>query len=288
MRFVALDVETANADMASICQIGVAKFVDDQLKDEWVTLVDPEDFFAPMNISIHGITEEDVVGCPTFPEIVGKLDHFINKEVCVTHTHFDRVSIGKVSEKYKLEQFEPVWLDSAMVARRTWEDCAYRGYGLANVSRKIGCELNHHNALEDAKACGYILLAAIEITGLDLDAWLKRVCQPIYSSSSTSSSAVRREENPEGALYGEVIVFTGALEIQRREAANLAASIGCSVAPNVTKKTSLLVVGDQDISRLAGKKKSSKHVKAEKLISRGQKIRVIKESDFMDLVRLSQ
>ena len=31
MEFVALDVETANPDMASICQIGVARFADGML-----------------------------------------------------------------------------------------------------------------------------------------------------------------------------------------------------------------------------------------------------------------
>ena len=55
MRFVAIDVETANADMGSICQIGLARFVDGELAEEWGTLVDPEDSFDAVNVSIHGI-----------------------------------------------------------------------------------------------------------------------------------------------------------------------------------------------------------------------------------------
>ena len=35
MEFVALDVETANADMASICQIGIAQFRDGSLVEDW-------------------------------------------------------------------------------------------------------------------------------------------------------------------------------------------------------------------------------------------------------------
>jgi len=42
MEFVAIDVETANADMASICQIGIATFENAVLKNEWKTYVDPE------------------------------------------------------------------------------------------------------------------------------------------------------------------------------------------------------------------------------------------------------
>jgi DNA polymerase-3 subunit epsilon len=57
MDFVAIDVETANADMASICQIGIASYSNGSLVDEWSALVEPEDFFDPINISIHGIYE---------------------------------------------------------------------------------------------------------------------------------------------------------------------------------------------------------------------------------------
>ena len=288
MDFVAIDVETANADMASICQIGVAKYSDNQLTNEWETLVNPEDYFDYINIDIHGISENNVKGAPTFPEIFNKLKNHINNTVCVSHTHFDRVSISRAIEKYGLNAIDTMWLDSARVARRTWEDFAWSGYGLANVCERIGYEFKHHDALEDAKASGQVILSAMEATGLDLESWLTRVKQPIDPSKSSSRSAIKREGSREGELYGEVIVFTGALEIVRSEAADLAASIGCSVASGVTKKTSLLVVGDQDISRLAGKEKSSKHLKAEKLISKGQKIRIIKESDFKELVRHAQ
>jgi len=281
---VAIDIETANADMASICQIGLAKFVDGKLIEEWSSLVDPEDYFDFVNINIHGITEEDVVGSPTFPELVSVLGDFINNTICVSHTHFDRVSIGRALEKYSLKPIDTTWLDSARVARRTWEECSWNGYGLSNVCKIIGYEFKHHDALEDAKASGQVILAAIEKTGLDIDAWLNRVRQPIDPSNSSSGAAINRDGNPEGELYGEVLVFTGALEIPRHEAADLAAIIGCTVAQGVTKKTTLLVVGDQDITKLAGKDKSSKHQKAEQLIAKGQQIRIIKESDFKELV----
>ena len=284
MEFVAIDVETANADMASICQIGLARFKDGRLVEEWSSLVDPEDYFDFINIDIHGITEEDVVGAPTFSEVVFNLSSFLSSSVCVSHTHFDRVSVGRALQKYSLNPIETTWLDSARVARRTWEECAWRGYGLSNVCKVIGYKFKHHDALEDAKASGQVLIAAIEKTGLDVGAWLKRVQQPIDPSSSSSGSTINRDGNPEGELYGEVLVFTGALEIPRREAADLAASIGCTVASGVTKKTSLLVVGDQDVIKLAGKDRSSKHLKAEQLIAKGQQIRIIKESDFKELV----
>ena len=59
------------------------------------------------------------------------------------------------------------------------------------------------------------------------------------------------------------------------------------MASGVTIKTTLLVVGDQDISRLAGHKKSSAHRKVEDLIKKGVPIRILKESDFKEMVQLS-
>jgi len=59
------------------------------------------------------------------------------------------------------------------------------------------------------------------------------------------------------------------------------------VASGVTKKTTLLVVGDQDIKKLAGYEKSSKHRKAEELIQSGIPLRILKESDFKEFAKLS-
>ena len=44
----------------------------------------------------------------------------------------------------------------------------------------------------------------------------------------------------------------------------------------------------QDVTKLACKAKSSKHLKAEQLIAKGLKIRIIKESDFKELVNQAQ
>jgi len=284
MEFIAIDVETANADMASICQIGIARFSEGFLVDEWSSLIDPEDDFDLINIDIHGITEKDVAGSPTIPQAYGVLNRLMSNVVCVSHTHFDRVSIGRALEKYSLKMIEAKWLDSAKVVRRTWADCAHRGYGLANVCEKIGYEFKHHDALEDAKAAGHVLLEAARVSGISVTDWLERAGRPITVTKTSNTPGITMDANPNGGLYGEVIAFTGSLNISRKEAAVIASNMGCVVASGVTKKTTLLVVGDQDITKLAGKEKSSKHIKAEKLISKGSQIRIIRESDFKKLV----
>ena len=283
MDFIALDVETANPDMASICQIGCVKYSNGKLIDEWESYVDPEDYFDETNMFIHGINPSKVENAPTFPEIAETLYTYLIDYVVVCHTHFDRVAIRKATSLYNISSIDCIWLDSARVARRTWKEFAWRGYNLKNLCNNIGYEFCHHNALEDAKATAQVLLAALEESQLSIDDWLKRVEQPI--DLSTTSTKISSEGNPEGAFFGEVLVFTGALEIPRREAASLAASAGFQVGSGVTQKTTFLVVGDQDIKRLSGHTKSSKHRKAEALILKGLPIQIIKESDFMDLVK---
>ncbi|MEN4041106.1 MAG: exonuclease domain-containing protein [Anaerolineaceae bacterium] len=280
MNFVAIDVETANADMASICQIGLVKVKNGALSEEWKTYVDPDDYFDSINVAIHGIDESVVKGAPTFPDVSKTLYAYIEGEVVVCHTHFDRVALHRVAQRYGVLAPTCTWLDSARVARRTWKDCAWRGYGLYNVCRMLGHDFQHHDALEDAKAAASVMLAAVSESGLDIEGWLRRVRQPIGTTIG--------EGNPEGALYGEVLVFTGALAIRRSEAADLAAAIGCRVESGVTKRTTMLVVGDQDLKRLAGHDKSTKHRKAEELIEQGIPIRILKESDFREVVRFSE
>jgi DNA polymerase III subunit epsilon len=283
MDFVAIDVETANADMSSICQIGLACFKEGKLCEEWKSYVDPKDFFDGINISIHGIDKSTVKGAPQLPEIADILYSFLDSKITVCHTHFDRVSIRKAFNKYEIRHPENIWLDSARVARRAWKEFACGGYGLCNICETLGYKFKHHDALEDAKAAGYIMLTAIQQSCLDLEGWLKRVNQPIFRQGIKQTFNV----NHEGPLYGEVIVFTGVLELSRAEAADMAAKIGCQVESGVTKKTTILVVGNQDIKKLAGNEKSSKHRKAEALILNGQQIRILGESDFKELINLA-
>jgi DNA polymerase-3 subunit epsilon len=288
MDFVAIDVETANPDLASICQIGVVSFDGTLIAESWGSIVNPEDYFADTNISVHGITEEAVEPHPNFATLHQDLAGRLAGKTIVSHTSFDRVAVAKACQKYSLPDIEGTWLDCAKVVRRAWPEFARRGYGLKNVTQHLGIEFTHHDALEDARAVGQVLARAVEETGLSIEDWLDRVNRPIQprGSSSTSSSRIAFEGNPEGPLYGEVIVFTGALSIPRKDAAAMAAAAGCEVSPSVRESTTLLVVGDQDIRKLAGHSKSSKHRKAEKLIARGQPIRIIGEGDFQRLVGL--
>ncbi len=287
LNFNAIDVETANADRSSICQIGIVHVRDGQIRDKWVSLVDPEAWFDAWNVGIHRITEELVNDAPTLPALESDLRSRLGESVVVSHTSFDRVAIERAMGKYGLMQPKITWLDSAKVVRRAWPDRYYhRGYGLASVARDLGITFQHHDALEDATVAAEIVLRASSETGLDTAGWLERTEGRILPGGESVPDAGRGKRiqigdpSPDGDLFGETVVFTGSLSVSRQQAVDLATLAGCKVRGSVTNRTTILVVGVQDKERLNGYTKSSKHRKAESLVSKGAGIQILSEADF--------
>ena len=286
--FNVIDVETANSDWSSVCQIGLVQVRNGRIEDTWETLVNPEEWFDPWNVSVHGITSEAVKAAPTLPEVERDLYRRLRDSVLVSHTAFDRVAMERVMDKYHLPRLGVVWLDSARIVRRAWpEKFGQRGYGLSSVANDLEISFRHHDALEDALAAAKIVLRACEDTGLDIEAWLYRVESRIQQGKhlrSVRHESFSKDGNPEGQLFGEVVVFTGSLNLPREKVTHLAAYAGCKVRTTISRRTSMLVVGLQDRKRLNGYEKSSKHRKAEQLMSEGVDIQILSESDFLRVI----
>ncbi|MEO9477293.1 MAG: exonuclease domain-containing protein [Cyclobacteriaceae bacterium] len=284
MKFLALDVETANSDYSSICQVGIAEFENGKVIIEWNSLINPESYFDPFNTTIHGISEENIKGSPKFPDLYRELSNLLSDKFVVHHMPFDRIALSRACQRYDLPEIPAKWIDSAKVARRTWEEFARSGYSLFNVSLSLGIRFKHHNALEDSIAAGSIFHEACGVKKLSVEEWYERLGHS--GKSSNSKKEIKLEGNPNGELHGETLVFTGTLSLVRDEAARMAAELGCNVTNSVSKKTTMLVVGLQEIDRLAGYEKSSKHRKAEELIKKGSHIKILSEDDFKTIVHL--
>lgn len=174
MKFYFLDVETANHDQSSICQIGVGVFEDGELINTWKSYINPESSFHWYFTEIHGITAKTVRGYPKFPNVYPIIRQMFENNIVVHHSPFDRVAFRKVFQKYGLEPFEIRWLDSVRVARHTWEEID-SGYNLANLASYLDIEFQHHDALEDSITAGKIVVEACNITGIQVHEWIQRV-----------------------------------------------------------------------------------------------------------------
>lgn len=93
---------------------------------------------------------------------------------------------------------------------------------------------------------------------------------------------------PGNPLFGQTVVFTGDLAIARPEAKQRAAELGARPESRVTGRTTVLVVGDGFVAsdlrtgRLTGKAR-----RVLELHERGQKIEVLSEGEFMQMVSSS-
>ncbi|MTE01996.1 hypothetical protein GIY56_17040 [Paracoccus sp. YIM 132242] len=168
-RFFALDVETANSDPASICQLGLACVRDDGTIRVASTLIDPEQPFADFNVNLHGIGRAQVVGAPKFPTILQQIAPLVEEHVIIQHSTFDRGAINGACRKYGLPAPDWQWADSVQIARRAWPELRGQGgHGLGNLKQVLDLEFEHHDAGEDAKAAALVVLRAEAQTGQSL------------------------------------------------------------------------------------------------------------------------
>lgn len=278
-RFVALDVETACSDAASICQIGLACVQPDNQIQTFSMLVNPGTRFDSFNIQLHGIGPDHVADAPRFPDALDVLLPLLTRHHLIQHSNFDKQAMNAACRFCGLDTPDLRWSDSVQIARRAWPELKGNGgHGLANLKRTLNLQFHHHDAGEDARAAAMVVLHA----ELHLQLPFEELIKP--ATRKNHPAKVTMDGDPKGALAGSVVVFTGALGMSRSEAAELAACAGMSVKSGVTKQTTHLVVGDQDLALLAGHTKSSKHRKAEEMQNGGHPIRIVGESDFKTLV----
>ena len=288
MNFVAVDVETANWDRASICQIGWSVVENGEITEISSLLIDPQDEFDPFNTGIHGITATDVRGAPTFVDVRERLRAMMNARPVVSYGLFDRAAFDLADDGDLETSFvtDVPWVNGQRIVRRAWPEHFAKKYKLSHVAETLGLNLVHHDAESDARVLAEAVLMAADVLDMTFDELLRRAHQPLTPRAARAPQAyapIRREGSDEGPLAGHTACFTGTLTLARREAADLVSGLGAAVSPSVTSRTTLLVVGTQNPGVIVADK-SSKHLKAEALIAKGQDIEILSERQFLDVL----
>lgn len=156
--YIAIDVETANEDLASICQISIAWVVAGRVYG-LAHLVNP----LTKNFKftyLHGITYDMVKTVPTFPEVWDTyIQPVLHTKVLAAHyANFDTKAIFySYLQSGKSFNFEKYMVrDSCILARRYIPDL--HNHKLPTVCDSLNIPLeSHHNALNDAMACANII-----------------------------------------------------------------------------------------------------------------------------------
>ncbi|SHF39345.1 DNA polymerase III, epsilon subunit [Ruegeria intermedia] len=189
--FVALDVETANNDRASICQIGLAFVQNGRISGTWSSYVDPRTTDWSCSF-VHGITARTVRGAPGFPQVLARLLPVLDGQIVFQHSGFERSAINAACAAHGVATPAWNWQDSVAVARRAWPELRGNGgHGLASLKTHLGLEFRHHDGEEDARAAAEVVLRAMAQTGLDLRALTGAGPAPVRPAARSATAAVR-------------------------------------------------------------------------------------------------
>jgi len=162
MQFTAIDFETANSNSGSICAVGLAVVANDTIVEKNYWLVRPHrdmDYFDPFNIMIHGITPSMVRDADTFDSLYASeiLPRIGGTVIAAHNASFDMSALRHVLDAYRIEYPTSRYICTCKASQKTWTDL--ENHKLDTVAEHLHFSFQHHNALEDAMACAYILLA---------------------------------------------------------------------------------------------------------------------------------
>lgn len=157
MNYTVFDVETANSQRDSICAIGIIRVENGRVVYEKEILINPETEFDYFNIRIHNIRPCDVQNAPTFPEVWKQILSYFNDTVLIAHNakSMDLCALYRTLERYQLPLVNNRYICTMEVAKVIFKnDDSVQSYRLDVLASKCGIQLlNHHNALDDARAC---------------------------------------------------------------------------------------------------------------------------------------
>jgi DNA polymerase-3 subunit epsilon len=193
--FIALDVETANSNISSICQIALVTFEIGEPVNVWQSLVNPGEPFAALNVSLHGIDAAATQDSPSFADVMCTVATLVEGRMVASHMPFDRIAIERACSEHCVPPLTCYWIDTARVARLAWPRFSKRGYGLRSLASWRGIDFRHHDAVEDASTAGRILAYAVAESGISLERWLA------YATASRSRRRKIDDIPARGARY---------------------------------------------------------------------------------------
>lgn len=246
--FVAIDFEHAMPFKGSICSVGIVSFKNGNIVDEYSSLIQPpKNEYSPFTMRVHGITPDITKNAPKFIDIYPEIKKRINGCTVVAHNAFstDKACLEQAMEYNGI-------IDNLRVE---WE-CTYAitKSKLNIVAKVCRLELNHHDALSDAKVCGEIY-KLYKNGNLPIDA----ISESSYNNRKTKVKKISHEERLKGDVFKpdfehatnktnpffmKKVVVTGFSTSQKRAIATELKSFGADVDTGVTKKTNFLIIGE--------------------------------------------
>ncbi|NQU40300.1 MAG: 3'-5' exoribonuclease [Lentisphaerae bacterium] len=307
MIFTALDFETANATRSSVCAIGLAQVKGKEVTHRIHQLIRPEPMdFDPFNISIHGITENDVRDAPTFGDYWGEFCKAVEGPLVAHNASFDMSVLRHSLDLYNQPYPDIDYYCTRVIAKMAWPNSPT--YALGHVARTLGIAFEHHNASEDALACAQVALQACMMLRVDQLSDLEALGLHIghlypggyVACGGQNQRRVRKKDvdvprferltsgpkEPEShSFFEKHFAFTGAMSsMSRKEALLYVQERGGQHHGTVGLTTNYLVLGQKGFIGYASGHRSTKIRRAEELACSGAPIEIMSEQDFIEML----
>ena len=148
---IVLDTETTGLDYTKerMVEFAAVRLENGKIKDEFQTLINPQQHIRKSSIAIHGITQDMVADAPTEEEIMPKILEFIGDYPIVAHNAiFDYTFLNEASLRTTGEELTNARIDSQQMFKEVYPDL--ESHGLEALTKKFNVDLtNHHRAMAD-------------------------------------------------------------------------------------------------------------------------------------------
>ena len=148
---IVLDTETTGLDYTreKIIEFAAVRLENGKIKDEFQTLINPQQHIRKSSIAIHGITEDMVKDAPTEEEILPKILEFIGDDPIVAHNAiFDYSFLNEASLRVLKKPLPNARIDTQQMFKEVFPDLP--SHGLDALTKKFNVEFTkHHRAMAD-------------------------------------------------------------------------------------------------------------------------------------------
>lgn len=157
--FAAIDFETANDQLSSICSMGIVIVRNGIITERFYSLVKPEpDYYSYGNSKVHDLTYDDTNNAEVFSKVWDKVAPLIEGLPLVAHNKgFDESCLRAAFRTYQMDYPDYIFYCTLAASRRQLRHLP--NHQLQTVAEDCGYILtHHHHALADAEACAEIAL----------------------------------------------------------------------------------------------------------------------------------
>jgi DNA polymerase III epsilon subunit family exonuclease len=167
--FVIVDLETNQRERGrhgAILEVGLCTLEQGELIDRVSTLINPDQSIDPRITQLTGIDDSMVVDAPRFGEVAEQVAQWTKNRIFVAHNvGFDyghlRYHLARYGCNLRTDR-----LCTVKASRKLWPSAPGHSLGVLSTWLEIPL-LQHHRAMDDARAAGMILQRMIEEFGIE-------------------------------------------------------------------------------------------------------------------------